>query len=90
MLLRLPLKPHVPALAQQSVSPLLSVIVTVVLLKVERMCATPTVTLRRCFRLLEKRIEAAAVLNRLECMGADFEPERAAKRFTHQCYFDEN
>ena len=31
--LRLPLKPHVPPLAQQSVSPLVSVIVTVVLLK---------------------------------------------------------
>ena len=34
MLLRLPLKPLVPALAQHSVSPLVSVIVTVVLLNV--------------------------------------------------------
>ena len=37
VLLRLPLKPLVPALAQQSVSPLVSVIVTVVLLNVALM-----------------------------------------------------
>ncbi len=52
VLLRLPLKPHVPALAQQSVSPLVSVIVTVVLLNVALMWATPTVTLRRALRRL--------------------------------------
>ncbi len=37
VLLRLPLKPDVPALAQQSVSPLISVTVTVVLLNVALM-----------------------------------------------------
>ena len=41
VLLRLPLKPLVPALAQQSVSPLVSVIVTVVLLNVALMWAMP-------------------------------------------------
>ena len=40
----------VPAVAQQSVSPLVSVIVTVVLLNVALMWATPTVTLRRTLR----------------------------------------
>src|SRR3954468_16701743 len=52
VLLRLPLKPHVPALAQQSVSPLVSVIVTVVLLNVALTCATPSVTFRRALRRL--------------------------------------
>ena len=52
MLLRLPLKPLVPALAQHSVSPLVSVMVTVVLLNVALMWATPTVTLRRALRRL--------------------------------------
>src|SRR4051812_20688895 len=53
VLLRLPLKPLVPALAQHSASPLVSVIVTLVLLNVALMWATPTVTLRRVFlRLL--------------------------------------
>ena len=47
VLLRLPLNPLVPALAQQSVSPLVSVIVTIVLLKVATMWAIATVTLRR-------------------------------------------
>ena len=50
VLLRLPLKPLVPALAQQSTSPLVSVMVIVVLLNVALMWATPTVTLRRTFR----------------------------------------
>src|SRR3974390_3605965 len=50
VLLRLPLKPLVPALAQQSTSPLVSVMVMVVLLNVALMWATPTVTLRRTFR----------------------------------------
>src|SRR5208282_5880413 len=50
VLFRLPLKPLVPALAQQSTSPLVSVIVIVVLLNVALMWATPTVTLRRTFR----------------------------------------
>ena len=45
MPLRLPLKPHVPPLAQQSVSPRWSVIVTVVLLKVASMKAIPDETL---------------------------------------------
>src|SRR5690606_24644101 len=47
VLLRLPLKPLVPALAQQRVSPLVSVMVTIVLLNVATMWATPTATLRR-------------------------------------------
>jgi hypothetical protein len=46
------LNPEVPALAQQSVSPRVSVMVTVVLLKVACMWATPTVTLRRGFLFL--------------------------------------
>jgi hypothetical protein len=43
------LKPDVPALAQQMVSPLVSVIVITVLLNVALMWTTPTVTLRRTF-----------------------------------------
>src|SRR5438132_12854172 len=50
VLLRLPLKPTVPAEAKQSVSPLVSVIVTMVLLKVALMWAIPRVTLRRALR----------------------------------------
>src|ERR1700674_3638950 len=52
VLLRLPLKPTVPAEAKQRVSPLVSVIVTIVLLKVDFMCATPRLTLRRAFFFL--------------------------------------
>ena len=52
VLLRLPLKPHVPPLAQQRASPLVSVIVTVVLLKLALMKAMPTVTFRRALRRL--------------------------------------
>lgn len=52
MLLRDPLNPLVPALAQHSVSPLVSVIVTVVLLKVAFTCAIALVTFRRIFRRL--------------------------------------
>src|SRR3954471_8787693 len=52
VLLRLPLKPLVPALAQQSVSPLVSVIVTLVLLNVALIWAIPTVTFRRALRRL--------------------------------------
>src|SRR5688572_32546471 len=52
VLLRLPLKPQVPALDQQSVSPLLSVIVTVVLLNDAFTWAIATVTLRRTFFFL--------------------------------------
>src|SRR5437667_6186479 len=51
VLLRVPLKPAVPADAQQSVSPLVSVMVTMVLLYVARMCAMPLATFRRCLRL---------------------------------------
>jgi hypothetical protein len=46
------LKPLVPALAQHSVSPFVSVIVTVVLLKVALTCAIPDVTFRRTLRRL--------------------------------------
>src|SRR5437660_11051981 len=52
VLLRLPLKPTVPAEAKQSVSPFVSVIVTMVLLNVALMWATPRLTLRRCLRFL--------------------------------------
>src|SRR5205823_9899000 len=52
VLLRLPLKPTVPAEAKQSVSPFVSVIVTIVLLKVDLICATPRLTLRRALRFL--------------------------------------
>src|SRR3954469_22573927 len=52
VLLRLPLKPTVPAEAKQRVSPLVSVMVTMVLLKVDLMCAMPRLTLRRCLRFL--------------------------------------
>ena len=50
MLLRLPLKPTVPAEAQQSVSPFVSVIVTIVLLKVALMWAMPWTTFFRTLR----------------------------------------
>src|SRR5580765_8435541 len=49
VLLRAPLNPTVPADAQLSVSPLVSVMVTIVLLKVALMCATPRVTPLRSF-----------------------------------------
>src|SRR5205807_8635806 len=50
--LRLPLKPTVPADANVRVSPLGSVIVTIVLLNVALMCAIPRLTLRRAFFFL--------------------------------------
>src|SRR5271170_2569249 len=50
VLLRLPLKPTVPADAKHSASPLVSVMVTIVLLKVALMWAIPRLTLRRAFR----------------------------------------
>src|SRR5579872_4824913 len=52
VLLRLPLKPTVPAEAKQSVSPLVSVMVTMVLLNVALIWATPRLTLRRALRFL--------------------------------------
>src|SRR5271166_5466035 len=52
VLLRLPLKPTVPADAKQRVSPLVSVMVTMVLLKVALMWAIPRLTLRLCLRFL--------------------------------------
>src|SRR5215472_4757390 len=52
VLLRLPLKPTVPAEAYQRVSPLVSVMVTMVLLNVALMWAIPRLTLRRCLRFL--------------------------------------
>src|SRR3954451_17940552 len=50
VLLRLPLKPTVPADAKQSVSPLVSVMVTIVLLKVALIWAIPRLTLRLALR----------------------------------------
>src|SRR5437870_1828704 len=52
VLLRLPLQPTVPAEAKQSTSPLVSVMVTLVLLKVALMWAIPRLTLRRALRFL--------------------------------------
>src|SRR6516225_4379599 len=52
VLLRLPLKPTVPDEAQQSASPLGSLMVTSVLLKVALMCTTARLTLRRVLRFL--------------------------------------
>src|SRR5437773_6344443 len=52
VLLRLPLKPTVPAEAKQSVSPLVSVMVTIVLLKVDLIWATPRLTFLRALRFL--------------------------------------
>src|SRR5688572_5476130 len=52
VLLRLPLKPHVPALAQHRASPLVSVMVTTVLLNVALTWAIPTDTFRRTFFFL--------------------------------------
>src|SRR5260370_42106110 len=52
VLLRLPLKPTVPAEAKQSVSPFVSVIVTIVLLNVALIWATPRLTFRRALRFL--------------------------------------
>src|SRR3954463_13002193 len=49
VLLRAPLKPTVPAEAHEIVSPLVSVMVTIVLLKVALMWATPRVTPLRIF-----------------------------------------
>src|SRR5207302_7796329 len=52
VLLRLPLNPTVPAEANVSVSPFVSVMVTKVLLKVALMWAMPRLTLRRALRFL--------------------------------------
>src|SRR5262249_18817166 len=52
VLLRLPLNPTVPAEAKHNVSPLVSVMVTMVLLKVALIWATPRLTLRRALRFL--------------------------------------
>src|SRR5438067_11087763 len=52
VLLRLPLNPTVPAEAKQRVSPFVSVIVTMVLLKVALIWAIPRLTFRRAFLFL--------------------------------------
>src|SRR5204863_4960704 len=52
VLLRLPLKPTVPADAKHRASPLVSVMVTIVLLKVALMWAMPRLTFRRALRFL--------------------------------------
>src|SRR5262245_27907083 len=61
VLFLLPLKPQVPALAQQRASPLVSVIVTTVLLNVALTCAIAIVTLRRTFFFLTAVVAAAGV-----------------------------
>src|SRR5688572_27323989 len=65
VLLRLPLKPHVPALAQHRASPLVSVIVTTVLLNVALTWAIATVTLRRTFFFLV--VAATAMGHLIRC-----------------------
>src|SRR4029079_11508668 len=50
--LRLPLKPTVPAEAKRSGSPFVSVMVTIMLLNVDLMCATPRETFLRAFFFL--------------------------------------
>src|SRR5947209_4825633 len=52
VLFRLPLNPTVPAEAKQRTSPLVSVIVTIVLLKVALIWAMPRLTFRRALRFL--------------------------------------
>src|SRR5262249_57527331 len=52
VLFRLPLNPAVPADAVHNVSPAVSVMVTIVLLNVDWMCAMPRLTFRRCLRFL--------------------------------------
>src|SRR5438045_991983 len=64
VLLREPLKPTVPADAKQSVSPFVSVIVTIVLLNVALMWATPRLTLRRCLRFLLLATDMLQIANR--------------------------
>src|SRR5207253_6506338 len=59
VLLRAPLNPAVPADAQEIVSPLVSVIVTIVLLNVALMCATPRVTPLRIFFFAAPGLAAA-------------------------------
>src|SRR4051794_7306162 len=60
VLLRAPLNPTVPADAHEIVSPLVSVIVTIVLLNVALMCATPRVTPLRIFFFGAPGLPAAA------------------------------
>ncbi len=62
VLFRLPLNPQIPALDQQTVSPLVSVIVTVVLLKVALTWAIPIVTLRLTFLFLDLATVSSLVL----------------------------
>src|SRR3990172_7824437 len=85
VLLRLPLKPVVPALDQQSVSPLVSVMVTVVLLNVALMWATPTVTLRR----VRRRFDLATVRSTpstVRSLRFAYEKTRAEQGLPHVFY----
>src|SRR5688500_9757979 len=59
VLLRAPLKPCVPADAHEIVSPFVSVMVTIVLLNVALMCATPRVTPLRIFFFAAPGLAAA-------------------------------
>src|SRR5688572_26849207 len=59
VLLRAPLNPTVPADAHEIVSPFVSVIVTIVLLNVALMCATPRVTPLRIFFFAAPGLPAA-------------------------------
>jgi len=57
--LREPRKPKPPALAQLNTLPRVSAIVTMVLLNVERICATPVYIFLRSFRLVRTTFFAA-------------------------------
>src|SRR5258707_10679453 len=78
VLLRLPLKPTVPAEAKHSVSPLVSVIVTIVLLNVALMWATPRLTLRRCLRFLLFAMALGLHLSRNLAGSVSTLPQKAA------------
>src|SRR5262245_34634679 len=69
VLLRLPLNPTVPAEAAQSTSPFVSVMVTIVLLNVAWMCATPRLTFRRALRFLLFATWQSPKAHRLQQVG---------------------
>src|SRR5690606_23246557 len=62
VLLRAPLKPTAPALAHEIVSPPMSVMVTIVLLKVALMWAIPRVTPRRTLRFVAPLADAVLAM----------------------------
>src|SRR5438128_943011 len=84
VLLRLPLNPTVPADAKHSVSPLVSLIVTMVLLKVALMWATPRLTLRRALRFL-----LFAIIHVVSCQWTVVSKQRrSATHWLQSCFTD--